>query len=314
MLAAGKKNAEAKTEEAKKTTQNEKSGRSVGLIVTLVILGVVIIALAVVLTIILININSNNGSGDDSNKTSLVDKKDGKKDRKKDDDGKESDSDNTGIQKKSSSNGNIGDHVRGDRSSKVLVVEYADPQCPGCAAMMPRMDAIYEKYKNKVAFVYRHYPISGHVNARSAAIAIEAAGKQGFFWEMLTKVFEKRADWVRLSGENKLTDAYATIFKEVANNGNISQFKKDLKDSNLAKKVDNDKALGVKDKIYATPTIIVNGKSVDFMSTSDPQKPIEEAIEKALDGNDSTADDDDDWDWDDDEEDDDEDDDYDFDW
>ena len=175
------------------------------------------------------------------------------------------------------------DHVRGKRDSKVLVVEYADPQCPGCATMMPKMDAIYEKYKDKVAFVYRHYPIAGHQNAVSAAVAIEAAGKQGYFWEMLSAVFENRVDWIYESGSD-LSDAYVSIFEDVAGKkGDIDQFKDDLTSSELKAKVNDDKKLGQEDEITATPTVFVNGEMVDFYSGNrDPKDYIVDAIDEAL--------------------------------
>ena len=175
------------------------------------------------------------------------------------------------------------DHVRGKRDSKVLVVEYADPQCPGCATMMPKMDAIYEKYKDKVAFVYRHYPIAGHQNAVSAAVAIEAAGKQGYFWEMLSAVFENRTDWIYESGSD-LSDAYVSIFEDVAGKkGDIDQFKDDLTSSELKAKVNDDKKLGQEDEITATPTVFVNGEMVDFYSGNrDPKDYIIDAIDEAL--------------------------------
>ncbi|MCQ2570683.1 MAG: DsbA family protein [Candidatus Saccharibacteria bacterium] len=194
-----------------------------------------------------------------------------------------SDDDNAGIIAPSSENGNIGDHVRGKRDSKVLVVEYADPQCPGCASMMPKMDSIYEKYKDKVAFVYRHYPLAMHQNAESAAIAIEAAGQQGYFWEMLELVFSKRSSWISLSSNTSLTNAYSKLFKEASNNkGDVDKFEKSLGDSELKTKVSFDKKKGMEDELSYTPTILVNGEEVDFTSSSNPQKVIEDAIKKAL--------------------------------
>ena len=174
------------------------------------------------------------------------------------------------------------DHVRGKRDSDVVVVEYADPQCPGCASMMPKMNAIYEKYKDRVAFVYRHYPIAMHQNAVSAAVAIEAAGEQGYFWEMLGAVFDNRADWIYESG-NGLADAYVEIFEDIAGSkGDSKKFRNDLSSNKLKAKVEADKKHGQNDDISATPTIIVNGKQIDFYTSSDVQKIIEDAIELAL--------------------------------
>ena len=191
--------------------------------------------------------------------------------------------DNAGIVAPSSENGNIGDNVRGKRDSSVLVVEYADPQCPGCASMMPTMNAIYEKYEDKVAFVYRHYPLAMHQNAESAAIAIEAAGKQGYFWEMLETIFSERASWIPLTDKTSLANAYSRLFKEASNNkGDIEEFEKSLNDSSLKTKISFDKSKGKEDRLSYTPTILVNGKEVNFTTSSNPKKEIEDAIETAL--------------------------------
>ena len=54
--------------------------------------------------------------------------------------------DSTKILEANNDNGNIADHVRGKADSKVVVIEYADLSCPGCASMMPRMSKLYEEY------------------------------------------------------------------------------------------------------------------------------------------------------------------------
>lgn len=255
----------------------EKKKSSAGIIIAVVVF-CLLIAGGAVAAILLLNANKDKESGKVVDSTTA--EQGGEKQPEKTP--TSSATDNTGIIAASADNGYIGDHVRGKRDSKVLVVEYADPQCPGCAMVMPKMDAIYEKYKDKVAFVYRHYPIAGHQNAVSAATAIEAAGKQGYFWEMLDALFDDQVSWAYRSGNN-LTLAYIQIFRDITEDeGDVNQFKKDLNDSSLTKKINFDKEQGNKDKLSATPTVLVNGKMVDFYSSSDVQKTIETAIENAL--------------------------------
>lgn len=240
----------------------EKKSSSVGIVIAILVASL-LIAGGVVATALIISANKDEASSQEKSKESI-----GKKEKEISSD------DNPGILES--------DHVRGKRDSKVLVVEYADPQCPGCATMMPRMDAIYEQYKDKVAFVYRHYPIAGHQNAMSAAVAIEAAGKQGYFWEMLSSMFANRADWVSKSGSS-LSDAYVEIFEGVAGKkGDVKQFKNDLTSSELKEKVNNDKKLGQDDEITATPTVFVNGGQVDFYTSTNAKQTIIDAIEEAL--------------------------------
>ena len=100
---------------------------------------------------------------------------------------------------------------------------------------------------------------------------------------MLSTVFANQDDWENLSG-TKLTNKYVELFKTASKSkGNADEFKANLKNSKLEEKINNDKSKGVNDKVSATPTIIVNGEQVDFMSDKSVETQIKEMIEEALD-------------------------------
>lgn len=179
-------------------------------------------------------------------------------------------------------NGNIADHIRGNANSSVVVVEYADFQCPGCASMVPHLDTIYEKYKDDVAFVFRNFPISGHANARAASAAAEAAGRQGYFWEMYETLYTNRNSWVEKTGEAR-TSTMAELFAGIAKDGDINQFRVDLSDENITKKIDFDYTLGKEyDNVTATPSIYVNGEWVDVTDVETFDE-VEELVSKEID-------------------------------
>ena len=90
------------------------------------------------------------------------------------------------------------DWVKGNRSAPVVLVEYSDFQCPACAASAPLVKQLTEEFGNKIAFVYRHFPLPQHKNAYPAAQAAEAAGKQGKFWEMADLIFANQTKWENL--------------------------------------------------------------------------------------------------------------------
>lgn len=161
-------------------------------------------------------------------------------------------------------NGYIADHVRGNANSSVVVVEYADYQCPGCASMAPHIDSIYNKYKDEVAFVFRNFPISGHANARAASAAAEAAGKQGYYWEMYEILYSNQSSWKEKTGEAR-TNTLAELFAGVAKDGDVNQFRTDLSNEDILKKIDFDYALGKDyDNVTATPSVHINGEWVDI--------------------------------------------------
>ena len=57
-------------------------------------------------------------------------------------------------------NGHIGDHVKGSATAPVLIFEYADYQCPGCAQINAKLNNIIEQLDGEVAIVYRSFLLS----------------------------------------------------------------------------------------------------------------------------------------------------------
>ncbi len=247
--------------------KKKMAGSTKALIACVAVFATCAVTLAVVLAFVLSNTGSEAVFGSDSNIKGETPSGNTSIDLPKQ---AISDMDSSKIMPASPESGNIADRVRGNAKSSVTVIEYADMQCPGCAGVMSYMDDLYEKYGDRVAFIYRHYPITSHVNARPAAIA---------------EVFLRRSDWISLSG-SALDDEFTDIFEDVAGgSADLAKYAIDLKNSNIAKKVDNDKSSGINDfKVNATPTIIVNGEKVDFGggTLTEVEKGIAKAIEAAL--------------------------------
>ena len=92
-------------------------------------------------------------------------------------------------------NGEIGDHVKGNADAPVLIFEYADYQCPGCASINTRVNRVVEQLDGKLAIVYRSFLLSYHQNGTAAASAAEAAGLQGYWKEYADKLFAEQSEW-----------------------------------------------------------------------------------------------------------------------
>ncbi|MDR3297942.1 MAG: DsbA family protein [Candidatus Nomurabacteria bacterium] len=161
-------------------------------------------------------------------------------------------------------NGNIPEHVRGNAESPIVLVEYGDMQCAGCATAMPRITKLQAEYGDRVAFVFRNFPIQGHPNARAAAAALESAGLQGYFWEMIDTLYANQALWSAESGSTR-TNTFANLFQNIAPDGDIAKFKEDLGDINTEKKITFDYNIGNKlSKVLGTPAFYINGESIDI--------------------------------------------------
>lgn len=82
------------------------------------------------------------------------------------------------------------DHTIGPPNAAVTLLEYGDYECPHCGEAFPVLEDIRLEMGDTLRFAFRHYPINlGHAYAQLAAEAAEAAGAQGRFWQMHTKLF-----------------------------------------------------------------------------------------------------------------------------
>ncbi len=172
---------------------------------------------------------------------------------------------------------NVAEHtdsyVLGPAKAKITVVEFADFQCPGCGASAPMMEQLNEMYKDQVRIVFRHFPLQQHKNARLAAVAAEAAGEQGKFWEMYKTLFGKQTDWSELAKPASLFVSYA---KELGLD--TTKFEQDLASTKYNEKIERDikEALGY--GVNSTPTFFVNGEKFVGVPGSAFKNKIEELI------------------------------------
>src|ERR1700730_7897886 len=73
--------------------------------------------------------------------------------------------------------------MRGVQDGRVLIVEYADYECPYCQQIQPALDKLEADYKGKLALAYKDVPLPMHSHATKAAEASHSAGVQGKYWE-----------------------------------------------------------------------------------------------------------------------------------
>jgi hypothetical protein len=92
------------------------------------------------------------------------------------------------------------DHMAGPKDAPVTLVEYGDYECPFCGQAHTIVKQIMEDMGQDFRFVFRNFPLTQiHPHAMQAALAAEAAGAQGKFWEMHDTLYENQPD-LRLAG------------------------------------------------------------------------------------------------------------------
>lgn len=160
----------------------------------------------------------------------------------------------------SAEEGAIGDRIFGKADAKVIVFEYADFQCPGCAGAHPATQSIQQLYKDQVAFVYRNFPLtSAHPNALAAASAAEAAGQQNKFWEMVDLLFTNQNQWASasLDDRGKIFESYAEKLEL-----NIDTWRSDQTSKVVQDKIARDRALGARKSVDSTPSFFVGSSKM----------------------------------------------------
>ena len=151
------------------------------------------------------------------------------------------------------------DWAVGPTDAKVTVVEYLDFECEACGAYYPVTTQLKEEYKDSMRFVVRYFPLPGHKNSRTAAYAVEAAGKQGKFWEMYSILFTKQSEWSEQQVANQ--DQFEKYALEAG--VNIEQWKIDVKSDEVMKRVDDSYKEAVSLNLQGTPSFFLNGKKIE---------------------------------------------------
>ena len=162
-------------------------------------------------------------------------------------------------------------HVRGNPQAPVTLEEFADFQCPPCGQFAPFAEELLREYDSRLRVVFRNFPLPAHEHARDAAMAAEAAGLQGKFWEMHDTLYREQSTWSKAPNARQLFESYAGTLGL-----NLDQFKKDRDSDKARERVDSDHALGDSLGIKVTPTLFINNRPVE------PQEKSPEGVRAAI--------------------------------
>ena len=151
-------------------------------------------------------------------------------------------------------------NMLGSPTASVTVEEFADFQCGSCAAVHPVIKEIQSTYGSKIKMVFRQFPLGMHDKAYDAAVAAEAAGIQGKFWQMQDQLFLNQQTWASPSSDHKqLWSDYAQKIGL-----DVQQWQNDMAGLAAKSRVDQDMARGKALGVGSTPSIYINGELVPF--------------------------------------------------
>jgi protein-disulfide isomerase len=154
--------------------------------------------------------------------------------------------------------------AKGSAKAPVEVIEFSDFQCPFCLRADPTVQQVLKTYGDRIHFVYRHFPLPNHPNARPAAEAAACANEQGKFWPYHDRLF---ANPTKLSA--------ADLKQHAADLGlDTSQFDACVDSHKLKGEVDADVRDGEQAGVNGTPAFFINGRSISGAQPFDVFKKV----------------------------------------
>ena len=167
----------------------------------------------------------------------------------------------------------------------ITMVEYGDLQCPACKAYHPLVLDVLKAYPEQLKLVFKNYPLTTvHRNAMAAAIAAEAAGKQGKYFEFVDMVYEKQLDWSELDDPQGKFEEYVKALGL-----SVEQFKKDQQDKAITTLINDERNEGIQNGVTGTPSFFINGKKIENPANLDAFKKVIDAELKTVTGNNPPA-------------------------
>jgi protein-disulfide isomerase len=135
----------------------------------------------------------------------------------------------------------------------VTVVEYSDFQCPFCGQFardtFPTIRAQYVD-TGKVRWIFRHFPLRMHPNARKAAEAAQCSNNQGRFWEYHDVLCQHQGALA--------VDQLKSYASDLSLDRSL--FDACLDGGSEACKIQSDLNQGKQDGVSGTPTFVINGQ------------------------------------------------------
>jgi protein-disulfide isomerase len=162
----------------------------------------------------------------------------------------------------------------GSDDAKVYLVEFSDPACETCSKFHPFVKKLMKDNPDKIKLVVRYAPF--HDGSDYMVKILEAARKQGKYWETLEVMFKTQLYWA--SHHNPQPQL---IWKYLQRAGlDLEKIRSDMNDPQIAKIIQQDLADAKTLNVKKTPGFFVNGKPLPSFGYKQLQELVESEINK----------------------------------
>jgi protein-disulfide isomerase len=164
----------------------------------------------------------------------------------------------------------------GKMDSPVVVRMYSDFQCPACRAVEPAVQYAIEKYKDRVKFIWKDFPLETiHPRARIGADAARCAEAQGKFWEYHDTLYANQDQWSSQSSPQATLVGYAQ---------SLGLDKDKFQTCLSTKAQDGAVAAGIAEgfanRVDRTPTVFINKKRYFSLSNAEWDQLLTAALQE----------------------------------
>lgn len=150
------------------------------------------------------------------------------------------------------------DYVKGPANAPVTLIEYLDFECEACGAYFPLVKQLEQDFPNDLRVVRRYYPLPGHKNGMTAALAVEAAARQGKYDEMHDLLFTEQKNWGEKPAPTpQVFEGYAQKLGL-----DLEKFKQDVASQSVKDRIQRDVDSGTKLGNTGTPSFYLNGQKI----------------------------------------------------
>jgi protein-disulfide isomerase len=166
----------------------------------------------------------------------------------------------------------------GNAQAPVQIVEFLDPACEGCAAFYPFVKGIMAANPDKIRLSVRYAPF--HQGSEDIVKVLEAARKQGKYWQALEALFASQGGWTQHH-----VARLDLVWQYLAPLGlDVERLKIDMQSPEIARIIEQDRADLKALNVQKTPEFFVNGRPLPSFGDQQLLKLVREELEKSSKG------------------------------
>ncbi|NGZ07355.1 MAG: thioredoxin domain-containing protein [Magnetococcales bacterium] len=162
--------------------------------------------------------------------------------------------------------------VKGSPDAKVTIVEFLDPACETCREFYPLVTQLIERYPGKVKVMVRYAPL--HQGSDQVVRMLEAAHRQGRFWQALERLFATQHQWVVAH----VSQPMRALPLLTALDLDQKRFADDINRPEVMQAVEQDQRDGQRLNVRATPEFFVNGRPMPSFGYEQLNQLVAEAV------------------------------------